>query len=93
MDTLEIFVPVAESRTPVQRLAPRLKELAGARIALLDNMKANAGELLSEVANRFGELGFAFSTVALAKDATKPAPESIMAHLKTCDAVVLAIAD
>ncbi|MFT4562393.1 MAG: hypothetical protein ACI9BW_002137, partial [Gammaproteobacteria bacterium] len=49
MDNLEIFVPVAATRTEKRPLAPRLNQISGMRIAWLDNMKANAQELLDNV--------------------------------------------
>ncbi len=81
------------SRTQVHPLATRLTHLQGARIGWLDNMKANAGDLLRQVAAILREAGHSFDTVLLAKNATAAAPAEVMAHLKTCDAVILAIAD
>jgi ribosomal protein S8 len=93
MNTLEVFVPTASTRVDRHPLANRLKHVQGARIAWLDNMKANAAELLHDIASTLKSRGYEFDIIKLSKDATAAAPESVMAHLKTCDAVVLAIAD
>jgi len=93
MNQIEVFVPTAEARTQKWPLAPRLDRLAGARIGWLDNMKANAGDLLGSVAAVLHENGVDFEMVTGSKNATAAAPQSVMSHLKTCDAVVLAIAD
>ena len=93
MSLIEVFVPVAPNRAQNRPLAPRLGGLAGRRIGWLDNMKANAGALLAEVAQALRELGHEFELVTATKNATAAAPGIVMAHLETCDAVVLAIAD
>ena len=93
MSRLEVLVPVAETRVERRPLAPRLTRLSGARIGWLDNRKANAGALLGYVADALRADGFDFEVVRAAKNATAAAPDDVMAHLKTCHAVVLAIAD
>lgn len=93
MNELEILVPVAATRIEKRPLAPRLKQLNGARIAWLDNMKANASDLLLEIAASLQKSGAIFEKVVLSKNATAAAPDSVIAHLKNCDAVVLAISD
>lgn len=93
MTTVEVLIPVAATRVMARPLAPRLATLSGKRIAFLDNMKANAGELLRNVAGLLGQRGHVFERVTAAKNATAAAPDAVMAHLKTCDAVVLAISD
>lgn len=93
MTTVEVLVPVAATRVKNNALAPRLAALTGKRIAWLDNMKANAGELLRCVAAELHSRGHSFEFVTAAKNATAAAPDTVMAHLKTCDAVVLAISD
>jgi len=90
---IEVLVPVAPSRIIERPLAPRLTTLAGKRIGWLDNLKANAGALLADLADAFAARGFVFERVLAAKNATAAAPADVMAHLKSCDAVVLAIAD
>lgn len=93
MATLEILVPTAEVRSVSLALAPRLEQLDGKRIGWLDNLKANAGLLLREIANAVNQNGVEFERVVASKNATAAAAPSVMSHLETCDAVVLAIAD
>ncbi len=93
MKIIEVLVPVAITRVHQRALAPRLAKLDGVRIGWLDNMKANAGLLLSSVAAALRERGDAFEMIVASKNATAAAPDTVMAHLRTCDAVVLAISD
>lgn len=93
MADIEILVPVAPTRIAKRPLATRIAQLQNARIGWLDNMKANAGDLLREVAKTLTTQGYAFERILASKNATAAAPDAIMAHLETCDAVVLAIAD
>ncbi len=93
MTTVEVLIPVAATRVKDRPLAPRLSSLQDKRIAWLDNMKANAGELLRLTAAALAARGHRFEIVSAAKNATAAAPDTVMAHLKRCDAVVLAISD
>ena len=93
MPEIEVFVPTAEYRITEKPLAARIATLAGARIGWLDNLKANAGELLADVATILKSQGIKFEVVTASKEATAAAPGQVIAHLKQCDAVVLAIAD
>ena len=47
---IRLYDPTAEPRTIPVELAPRLTSLAGKRIGILDNTKANAGTLMLAVA-------------------------------------------
>jgi hypothetical protein len=49
-DGIRLYDPTAEPRKIVAQLAPRLTSLAGKRIGILDNTKANAGTLMLAVA-------------------------------------------
>ena len=93
MAELEVYVPVAQSRVTELPLAPRVGELGQAKIGLLDNQKANAGELLMATAEQLRSEHPCIELDSKSKNATAPASDDLMAHLKTCDAVVLAIAD
>jgi hypothetical protein len=90
---LEFLVPVPPSVVSERPLAPRLAALDGRRLALLDNQKANAGALLGQIAGHLARLHPDIDLVMERKAATSAAPEHVMAHLRTCDAVILAIAD
>lgn len=93
MDKIEVLIPTPQTRTVKRPLAPRLANLKGARIGWLDNMKANAKELLHGIAEVLQEGNADGEMLVLSKNATAAAPESVLAYLRTCDAVVLAISD
>ena len=93
MNTLEVLVPVPPSRVANHPLASRRAALDGLRIGWFDNMKANAAALLDALETTLTARGLRFEAVRLSKNATAAAPAGVMAHLLTCDAVVLAIAD
>lgn len=84
--------PAAEGVPDFLPVADRLKELAGKRIGLLDNIKHNAEYLLASVGVRFEELGCEVKVVRK-KTYTKIAEPHILAALEDCDAVVTAIGD
>jgi len=93
MEQIEVLIPAPQTRTVKRPLAPRLANLKGARIGWLDNMKANAKELLHGIAEVLQEGNADGEMLVLSKNATAAAPESVFAYLRTCDAVVLAISD
>ena len=84
--------PAAEGVPDFLPTADRLKELAGKRIGLLDNIKHNAEYLLASLGTRFEELGCEVKAVRK-KTYTKIAEPHILAALEDCDAVVTAIGD
>ncbi len=90
---MEFFSPVAPSRVDERPLAGRLDGLEGRRIALLDNQKANAGQLLDAVGAEFSRRHPGVEIVVEKKIATSPSPPEVKARLRSVDAVVLAIAD
>ncbi len=92
MALVTIYSPVAQTRAPSFSLAPRIAAFAGKRVAFLDNRKANAAALLRGIAGALPALVNGQARFE-SKDATAAAPDAVMAHLRTCDAVVLAIAD
>lgn len=93
MTIIEVLVPVAATHVVDRPLAPRLTSLTGKRIGCLDNRKANAGALLQHTVQALHERSHGFEIITVTKNATAAAPDAVMAQLKTCDAVVLAIAD
>ncbi|MDH3682628.1 MAG: hypothetical protein OEV40_22055 [Acidimicrobiia bacterium] len=93
MAPLTFLAPVAPTRVEERPLAGRLDELAGKRIALLDNQKANAGALLDAVGAELIRRRPDIEITVERKIATSPSPAEVMARLRTVDAVVLAIAD
>jgi hypothetical protein len=93
MATIEVLVPVAPARVHELPLAPRLDGLAGRRIGVLDNQKANAALLLATIVDEVASVSGPFEAVREAKAAPAGAPAEVMGRLQRCDAVVLAIAD
>lgn len=93
MPAIEVHVPIAPTRVLDHPLAPRLRALTGARVGWLDNLKANAGDLLRSVEATWRASGHAFESVTFTKNATAAAPDAVMAQLAGCAAVVIAIAD
>ena len=76
--------------------APRRRDLAGARIGLLENTKQNAGLLLDEVGKLLvAEHGAAAVTLMRTKTAfALPASDELVAEYgRECDAVVTGVGD
>lgn len=95
MANLEVHVPIPLYRRQSHPLAARQQVINGLTIGLLDNMKANAGELLVSVAESLQgqDADLNLKLVMASKNATAAAPDAVLNHLKSCDAVILAIAD
>ena len=93
MATIEVLVPVAAVRVHERPLALRPDGLAGRRIGVLDNQKANAGRLLGTVVDELTRRSGSLEVVNETKAAPAGAPTEVMDRLLRCDAVVLAIAD
>lgn len=93
MASLQILSPVASTRVVEHPLADRLTALDGAQIALLDNQKANAGLLLDAVGRELMRRHPSMTITSERKIATSASPAEVMDRLRSCDAVVLAIAD
>jgi len=92
-------VPVYDPRGIVEAQslapAPRVAELAGLRLGLLDNTKWNANKLLRGVRDRLAEKhGFgAVSYYRKENFSVSAAPELIARITAECDIVVTAIGD
>ena len=84
--------PSAEGIPEFVPTSDRLKDLAGKRVGLLDNIKHNAEYLLAAVGERLEELGCEVKAVRK-KTYTKIAEPHVLAALEDCDAVVTAIGD
>ena len=93
---IRFHTPVPPSVVTERPLADRLGRptgLAGARIGLLDNRKANAGALLAAVAGELAARHPDLETVVEQKLASAAAPDDVLDRLRSCHAVILAIAD
>lgn len=92
MAALQVLSPEAVTRIEERPLADRGEALRGT-VALLDNQKANAGHLLEAVGRHLAARHPDLHLTTEHKIATSPSPPDVMERLRTCDAVVLAIAD
>lgn len=94
-----IGIPVMDPRgeTPAARvsMAPRPSGLGGKTIALVDNTKINAGNLLDKLSSLLAaEVEPARIARYSKTDATRPAPPDLIAQIAgECDVAVLAIGD
>ena len=76
------------------RLAPPLRTLAGARIALLDNGKVNVDRFLDHVETILrAEHGVADVVRGRKPNMSAPAPPELLAELTGCAALVSAVGD
>ena len=82
-EMIEILVPVAAVRISEQPLAPRLASLAGKRVGLVENQKANAASLMGGIGAELARLAGPFeavlaqkpSTAGLVRRGPRPAPQ------------------
>jgi hypothetical protein len=92
--TVKILRPDGVVTEPPHRLAPARATLAGARIGVLDNLKPNAGLLLTSVADQLAARAKAPAPLVLTKNAAKPAPPEVLEQLaKEVDLVITGSAD
>lgn len=90
---LRLYDPTAEPRAIAARLAPRLDNLAGKRIGILDNGKANAGTLMLAVAKVLQERHGAGEIVKREKPVAGPPTPEVIAALSECDLALVGSAD
>ena len=95
-DTVTIVDPAAEEEAPDQLAgAPRLATLSGAHLAMIDNSKHMAAELMAEVEGllraRYGVREFTRYRKA---NPSIPTPPEVLAGLvSACDGIVHGVAD
>jgi hypothetical protein len=92
---LVLISPVNEATVAESALAPRLSDLRGKRLGLLDNSKSKAGKMLDAVVTILNaQYGFTDVVRHRKPSASKPAaPEAIDELAKTCDLVVVGVGD
>ena len=75
--------------------APRLRDLSGLRLGLIDDSKKNAKEFLEEVADVLKErYGVASVKYHAKPSASKPAEPSVIEEMaKECDYVIVGVGD
>ena len=92
-DGIRLYDPTAEPRVVAAKLAPRLESLAGKRIGILDNSKANAGVLMLAVANILKERYGVGEIVKRDKPVAGPPSPEALAALAECDLALVGSAD
>jgi hypothetical protein len=94
-NSVPIYDPRGVVEAPPLKTAPRVKELVGLRLGLLDNTKWNANKLLRGVRDRLAEM-HVFSAVNYYRKESfslAAAPELIADIAANSDVVVTAIGD
>ena len=91
--TIRLYDPTAEPRAVVAKLAPRLASLAGKRIGILDNGKANAGTLMLAVARVLQDRYGAGDVVKREKPVAGPPVPEVLEALSHCDLALVGSAD
>ena len=92
-DGIRLYDPTAQPRTIAAQLAPRLPSLAGKRIGILDNRKANAGTLMLAVARILQERYGVGEIVKRDKPVAGPPSPEALAALAECDLALVGSAD
>lgn len=94
MATIRIYDPTAPSSVRHTRPAPRPRTLAGLRLGILDNSKANAGLLMGAVADQLKARHGIREVIVQRKPVNGPASAAIIAGFKAAaDAVLVGSAD
>ncbi|HET7342909.1 MAG TPA: hypothetical protein VFL90_15700 [Methylomirabilota bacterium] len=90
---IRLYDPTAEPRAVAAALAARVPSLAGKRIGILDNGKANAGTLMLAVAKRLQESHGAGEIVKREKPVAGPPSSQVLDALAACDVALVGSAD
>ena len=91
--TIRLYDPTAEPRAIDAKLAQRLTSLAGKRIGILDNGKANAGTLMLAVAKILQDRHGAGEIVKRNKPVAGPPVPEVLEALSHCDLALVGSAD
>ncbi len=91
----QLMDPAGALKVSTSKVAPRLKDLKGVRLGLLDNGKTNAGKFLTMVGEILVRKYGVGEVKMFRKDAlSKPAPREVLdALVKECDFGVTGIGD
>ena len=92
---LVLVSPVNEAETAESTYAPRLTNLQGKRVGLLDNSKNNANKLLDAMAAILDEQ-YGFSDIVRRRkpSSSKPVTPEVIDELKaSCDLVIVGVGD
>ena len=92
--SIRVLDPTAEVAADTADIPARLTSLQGRTIGLLDNGKIRVHELLDYVEDIFRSQHGVAHVLRLKKpDASRPAPDEVIAEMKQCDAIVSAVGD
>ena len=91
--TITLYDPTAAPRATGVQLAPRLSDLRGRRAGILDNGKANAGLLMSAIAERLRQTHGIGEVVLRQKPVAGPPAPEVVADLSECDFILVGSAD
>jgi hypothetical protein len=91
--SIRLYDPTAAPRAIDAKLAPRLTSLAGKRIAILDNGKANADVLMLAMAKILQERHGAGEIVKREKPVAGPPKPEVLDALAQCDLALVGSAD
>ena len=90
----QLFPPIDPRMSEERAMAPRLSDLRGKRVGLLDNRKSNANVLLSEMGRLLAAEHGAAEAVMLEKPIfSRPSPDELLTQLEDFDLVLTAIGD
>jgi len=92
-DPIRLYDPTAEPRAIAAQLAPRLTSLAGKRVGILDNGKANAGTLMLAVTKILQERYGVTEVVKREKPVAGPPKPEVLEALSKCDFALVGSAD
>ena len=90
---LTIVHPGAEGTPLEERPQPRLQQLQGATVGLVDNSRHNSGRFMQNLEMLLGEEGVDTIVVRKANPSIPMDPAQMDALLAGCDAVVHGVAD
>ena len=91
--TLTVLTPVAERTVTRNTLAPRVADLSGLRIGLLDNGKPNVDLLLDQIQMRLSERFEITKIVHRRKNRVGFIAEDLDELAAQCDVVINGVAD
>lgn len=92
--SIRVLDPTFGAASTTNGLVPRLSSLEGCTVGLLDNSKIKVRELLDYMeAILRSQYGVANVLRLKKPDASRPAPDDVVAQMKTCEAVISAVGD
>ncbi len=92
--SIRVLDPTAEVESLLSNQVSRLESLQGRTIGLLDNGKIRVHELLNEMEEILVSQHGVDKVMRFKKpDASRPAPDDVVAEMKQCDAIISAVGD